>query len=510
MNSENRWEKRVLWLIVLFTLMRAVLSGVLGLGDDEAYYWDWSRRIQLSYYDHPAMVAWMIKVGTMIFGQNPFGVRVFGLAANAASVYLLWQLGCRLFGRSTALVAVVLYAFAPIFSLGGMLMVPDAPMAAFWMALLVVLWRIYGEGDKAASTWALAGALLGMGLLSKYTIVLLAASAVLLLLVDGERRRDLLSRRFVLAMIVAMMFSLPILIWNMELGWPTLSFHLHDRHTGGGGANFSRWGQFWASQAIALGPALLLGCLGTWLLALKRWRDRRWRFLFVLSAPTFFLFCFQALYSEFKPHWPAPAYTLAFLGFAEWAREGFGLASPRAQVWARGIVATLVLLIFIPLNGLFYAGTVWPLIPKIARSVAPQAPWDPKFDPTNDLFGWEKAVARARAIQADFVARGEAEPFLSSSRYQLVAQIAFIAQERVWRVSPGRDQYTFWQSPEDLLSLKGLSSIYITDHRYERDPRNDFIFESCEEQEPEVVMRSDEVARKFYIWLCRGFLGPRS
>lgn len=507
MKFENKWEKRVLILVVLFTLLRAVLGGILGLGDDEAYYWDWSRRLQLSYYDHPAMVAWMIKVGTMIFGQNPFGVRVFGLLSNAATVYLIWSLGCRLFNRQAALMGVLFYVFSPIFSLGGILMVPDALMGAAWMAMLVVLWRIYGEGDNRYSTWVLAGALLGIGLLSKYTIVLLAGSAVLLFFFDSERRRDLLSGKFLAAILVSVAFTLPIILWNIDLGWPTLKFHLHDRHTGGGGVNFSRWGQFWASQAIALGPALLLGCLATWIVALVRCKDRRWRFMLLLSAPTFLLFSIQALYAEFKPHWPAPAYILTFLGFAEWMREGFGIASQRARAWVRGFVVALILVIFIPINFLFYAGTVWPLLPKLARVVAPEAPWDPKFDPTNDLFGWDKAVARAQAIRAELVEKGEPEPFFSSSRYQLVAQIAFIAQEQVWRVSPGRDQYSFWQTAEEWRPLVGRSSIFITDHRYERDPRGDSVFESCEELEPEIVMRGDELARKFNIWLCRGFLG---
>ncbi len=510
MRFENKWEKRVLVLITLFTLLRAFLGGILGLGDDEAYYWEWSRRLQLSYYDHPAMVAWMIKVGTMIFGQNPFGVRVFGLLCNAATAYLIWVLGCRLLNRQAALIGVLFYVFAPIFSLGGILMVPDAPMGAAWMALLVVLWRIYGESDDRYSTWILAGALLGIGLLSKYTIVLLGASAVLLFLLDGERRRDLATGKFLAALGIAAAFSLPIVMWNIELGWPTLKFHLHDRHTGGGGANFSRWGQFWASQAIALGPALLIGCLATWIVALLRWRDRRWRFLFMLSAPTFVIFATQALYAEFKPHWPAPAYILTFLGFAELFREGFGLASQTVRRWARGIVAALILLIFVPINLLFYIGTVWPLLPKIARVVAPETPWDPKFDPTNDLFGWDRAVARAEEIRKELAENGEPAPFLSSSRYQLVAQIAFIAQERVWRVSPGQDQYSFWQTSDEWRPLVGRSSIFITDHRYERDPRGDGVFESCEELEPETVMRGDEPARKFHFWLCRGFLGFRT
>jgi hypothetical protein len=288
-----------------------------------------------------------------------------------------------------------------------------------------------------------------------------------------------------------------------------LKYHLHDRQTGGGGANFSRWGQFWVSQAIILSPALFLICLGVWGVSLKRWSDRRWRFLLILSLPTFAIFCAQALFAEFKPHWPAPAYILLFIGAGQWLVEGFGFASLRARTVARVTAATLILIIFVPLNLLFHIALLSPVLPKLAHFVAPRVEWDPKFDPTNDLYGWDKAFAEAQLIRAEMAARGEPKPFLSSSNYQLTAQLGFASLERVWRVSPGHDQYSFWQTADEWKPLVGQNSIFITDHRYERDPRNDGIFDSCEERSPVLFYRGSEIARRFHIWVCRGFLGPR-
>jgi Dolichyl-phosphate-mannose-protein mannosyltransferase len=489
---------------VVVTMARVYVSALSGLGDDEAYYWDWSRRLGLSYFDHPGMVAWLIRISTSIFGQTSFAVRFFALVCNTMTGVVLWLLARRVFNNIAAAIAASFYIFAPIFSLGGVLMVPDAPMGLAWMTVTYLVWRILLEGDERWRMWLLAGVVLGLGLLSKYTIILLAASVVLLMLTEKQWRSQFLRGKFWSAVLIAIIFCLPIILWNTKYDWPTLKYHLHDRQTGGGGANFSRWGQFFVTQLIVLSPALLVLCLLTWYAALKRWEQARWRFLAVMTLPTFLLFCSQALFAEFKPHWSAPAYSVLFIGAAEFLRE-LWIGYRRTAM----LTTALIVLLFIPINLLFYVGSVVPVIPKIARAVAPAAPWEPKFDPTNDLYGWDKAYAEAQKIRAEFRSRGAQEPILSSSRYQLVAQLAFASQERVWRLAPGSDQYGFWQTPEDMQSLLGRDAIYITDQRFERDPNNDHLFKSCTLRPPLLVYRDDELARQFNIWVCQQYLGQQ-
>jgi len=453
------------------------------------------------------MTAWMIKAGTSIFGHTSFGVRWFAILCNALSGILLWKLAVSMFNRQAASLAVIFYLFAPIYCLGGLLMVPDAPMGAAWMAVCLLAWRIFGEGNDRWETWLLAGICLGLGLLSKYTAILLALSVVLLMLSRKEWRNRFVGWKFWSATAVASILCIPILIWNARYDWPTVKFHLYDRQIGGG-SNFFRWGQFWASQALLLSPALFIVCLGVWVRSLLCWRDPRWRFLLIMSFPTFAIFCVQALIAEFKPHWPAPAYTLLLIGAAAWMREGFGIVNGKARRFTQVTVSVLILVFFVPLNVLFHVGALWPVLPAVARAAS--IPWDPKYDPTNDLYGWKDVIDEARRIRSDFSARGEAEPFLASSRYQLVSQLAFASQEKVSRLGPGRDQYEFWQTPEHWHSLVGQSALFITDNRFEHDPRSDRLFSACELRPPFIVKRGDEVARRFNIWICRGFVGFRN
>ena len=369
----------VLALTVLMTVLRLVLAAKLGLGDDEAYYWEWSRRLALSYFDHPAMVAWLIHAGTFIFGDTPLGVRFFGLVANGVSGYFIWRLAKDLFSEQAAWYSLFLYVFAPIFTVGGILMVPDAPMAAAWMGYTWLLWQLWKAPAASWRMWLTAAFVLGFGLVSKYTTLLLAVSTIALFASDFGSRRKLLKNKFaedfvlkfVVAMLVAAACCAPILIWNFQLDWPTLKFHLHDRQTGGGGANFNRWIQFWVSQLIILGPGLFAVCMVALVAAFRRRQEMRWRFIAFAAAPPLAIFTLQALFAEFKPHWPAPAYPLLFIGASQLYIEGFGLKSERTRAIVSKSVAAVVLIFFVLINVIFHVGAVVPIAHKLSTVFAP-------------------------------------------------------------------------------------------------------------------------------------------
>jgi hypothetical protein len=57
-------------------LVRLLVAAGTPLFPDEAYYWEWSRRLAGGYFDHPPAVAWLIAGGTAIAGDTPLGVRL--------------------------------------------------------------------------------------------------------------------------------------------------------------------------------------------------------------------------------------------------------------------------------------------------------------------------------------------------------------------------------------------------------------------------------------------------
>ena len=63
--------------IILLLLLRALAGALLPLSADEAYYWLWSKHLAWGYYDHPPVIAFLIRAGTSVFGDTPLGLRAF-------------------------------------------------------------------------------------------------------------------------------------------------------------------------------------------------------------------------------------------------------------------------------------------------------------------------------------------------------------------------------------------------------------------------------------------------
>ena len=74
-----------LFIINLFQAWRTELF------DDEAYYWVCSRFLDWGYFDHPPMIALLIRIGSFIF-PSELGVRISSVILSTISIYLLEKL----------------------------------------------------------------------------------------------------------------------------------------------------------------------------------------------------------------------------------------------------------------------------------------------------------------------------------------------------------------------------------------------------------------------------------
>ena len=71
--------------------MRLVAAAWTPLTFDEAYYWMWSKHLAGGYYDHPPMVAFVIRLGTMIAGDTEFGVRLVSILLALPMSWAVYQ-----------------------------------------------------------------------------------------------------------------------------------------------------------------------------------------------------------------------------------------------------------------------------------------------------------------------------------------------------------------------------------------------------------------------------------
>jgi 4-amino-4-deoxy-L-arabinose transferase-like glycosyltransferase len=183
---------------------------------DEAYYALFAGKIDWGYFDHPPVVALMIKAGLWL-GNTEAGVRCVAVLLSAGSIFLIEQL----IKPNNPLLFYGLILATAIFHFMGFVATPDVPFLLF----AVLFWLVYQRWSigYSAKDAVFAGVLAGVMLLSKYHGILVIGFTVLSN--PGIFKR----KTFWLAVILAVIILLPHLFWQINHGFPTLQYHLSDR-----------------------------------------------------------------------------------------------------------------------------------------------------------------------------------------------------------------------------------------------------------------------------------------
>ena len=227
MVTAPRWRNAAVALIVYAFVLRLVYAGAVEMMPEETYYWNYSRHLSIGYLDHPPMVAWLIRAATAVFGQTEFGVRAGALLCGAVTSIFVYKLTRNLFGAATALAALLLVQALPYFFLSGLLMTPDAPLAAAWAASLYFLERaLIGNQSRA---WWFAGICLGAGMISKYSIALLGPVAAAFMVWDPQARRWWIRPAPYVGALLALIIFSPVIIWNAQHEWASFAFQTSRR-----------------------------------------------------------------------------------------------------------------------------------------------------------------------------------------------------------------------------------------------------------------------------------------
>src|ERR1700712_2493312 len=114
------------------------------LGNSEVYYWVFSRNLQWNYFDHPPMVAWLIRLTTLndIF-HNELAVRIGSVICSGLCTLIIFIIGTELGNQQSGWYAAVLYTSCYYSSIAaGVFILPDSPQLVYWLARILLLIRI--------------------------------------------------------------------------------------------------------------------------------------------------------------------------------------------------------------------------------------------------------------------------------------------------------------------------------------------------------------------------------
>ena len=183
--------------------LRLVAAAFTPITFDEAYYWMWSKHLAGGYYDHPPMVAVVIRLGTLIAGDTEFGVRLVSILLALPMSWAIYQAAAILFGsRRVAASSAILLNVTLMAAVGTMIVTPDAPLLVASSLLLFALAKVLQTGRGV--WWLAVGAAAGCALLSKYTALFFGPAILIWLVAVPKLRHWLISPWLYLGGLVAL------------------------------------------------------------------------------------------------------------------------------------------------------------------------------------------------------------------------------------------------------------------------------------------------------------------
>jgi 4-amino-4-deoxy-L-arabinose transferase-like glycosyltransferase len=343
-------DRGVLLLLALMFAVRLAGAAVTPLTFDEAYYWTWSKHLAGGYYDHPPMVALVIRAGTLLAGDTEFGVRLAAILLGIPMTWAVWRAAGILFGdaRTAALAALLLNATLMV-AAGTLIVTPDAPLMVASAFVLYTLAKVQEAGRGA--WWLAVGVAVGAALLSKYTALLFGLGILLWLVMVPELRRWLRSPWPYLGGIVAFAVFAPVVIWNAQHQWVSFIKQLGRAKVDGLTLRF--FGELVPAQfGFATPLVFILGAMGLVVLARTDGGPRAARLLVnALFWPIVLYFVWHSLHSRVEANWLGPVYPTFAIAAAlavrhPWAARRNQRTAAFCGRWAApGGLALLVVLI---------------------------------------------------------------------------------------------------------------------------------------------------------------------
>jgi 4-amino-4-deoxy-L-arabinose transferase-like glycosyltransferase/membrane-associated phospholipid phosphatase len=458
----NQQWLRLGYLVIFIMLIARWLylaSGIVDLSGDEAYQWVWSKHLALSYYSKPPGIALIQFTGTSIFSDTEFGVRFFSPLFAAIMGVMMLRFFAREISARAGFLFLLIVTATPLLDLGTILMTIDPPMVLCWMWALVAGWRA-AQPDGKTRDWLVVGLAMGVGFLCKYTAACQIVCWAIFFALAPAARLHLRKPGPWLALLVFLVCTTPVVIWNAQHGWITI------HHVAGDAGLHSNWKpadalryfpDFTWQEALLLNPFFFIGAL--WAM-IGFWKFRRerplWLYFFCMGTPLFLGYWLYSFHSRVQPNWIAPAVLPMFgLMFVYW--------NERRQI-AKPFLAAALVLGFIA-TAIMHQSTL------IGKITGRQLPDD--IDPTHRAQGWRPTAALVEAAREKLESEGK-PAFIIADHYGLTGQLSFYlpqahdalkSQPLVYCVDSDEpvNQFYFWPEYNYLANRKGENAIYATE-----------------------------------------------
>lgn len=229
--------------ILLWTLLNIIQTGRTELTSDEGYYWFYSTNLQWGYYDHPPLLAFLIKIGTHFF-SGEIGVRVLNVLLISSGLIFLFKI-YSWNKRERNFIYLILLSI-PLFNYLTIIAFPDSPLIAFSVIALYAYKKLLEEDNLWSSLFF--GATLALMLYSKYHAVIFIFFILL------SNLNLLRNKYFYISILLSGLLFIPHLLWQIHNDFPSFQYHLYGRASG---FEFANLFQYVTQQILIIGLGII-------------------------------------------------------------------------------------------------------------------------------------------------------------------------------------------------------------------------------------------------------------
>lgn len=439
----KKLSKAEIYFIAMICSM-TLLGLIIELSDDEAYYWSWSLRPALSYFDHPPLQAWTTALSTSLFGKTNFAVRLPAILFLIFSGLFLRKLAKRYKIEDSAFWICL---NSPTFYIFSWIILPD--ICFLPLALLSML---LAENKK----YFRSGISSGFALLAKWhALLILPAVSFSILFKEKENIQTKIKNLFSY-IIPACVLQIPVLIWNSQHNWEPFYYHFVKRHADHShkiGTLLKNGFSFVAIFFLLMGfglSYLAFQYFKTCLVKRKFLFKKEDLFILAYAAPFIGIFGLSALNGETRVYWTC---------FAVYPLSIFLLkhATQKQKVFFEKI-AQKTLLVLTPAA---FAVLLLPVGYAIKPVVEVFRSYDIRMSPRGDFKGWSEWGKKT----LETLDTPQEKTLFIAADFRLASQLLWnmpLTLENVHCID-NHNQYKTWAAPD---SRKFLKAIFVGDNRH--------------------------------------------
>jgi 4-amino-4-deoxy-L-arabinose transferase-like glycosyltransferase len=451
----TRWRSAfwTVWFAEQF--IKFILAVALAPFGDEAWYWQESRALDLSYSDLPMATAGLIRLGETLFGHGALAMRAPFLLLGALLPLILVRISTRLFGVRAGWQAGLLALLLPLIAIMGMSALPDVPLTLCCVLAFDAFER--ATRTRTRADWCWLGLALAAAWLCHYRAAMLMLTGLVFLVAYRRGRALWRDRGLWIALAIALCGVIPLLIFNVEHAWVALGFQAIDRNP---------W-SFHADaliqpleQAIVCTPLLYLALLCAAATCVRRARSGApWDLLAACSIVPIVAYLVLGCFADdtrLRLHWPLAGYLPLLIALPVLARDSQRLAL-RAGAWLTRATFAVSIVGVAATYGYFAMAAVPGGASALARVKAFPEHW----------VGWNEVAATTR----DDLHRTEfADAVAVADNFMLAAELDFAlgGTRRVYSLDHplnakhGRvAQLRIWQRDETALRALGQRNVLL-------------------------------------------------